>query len=275
MQSCLSIVALGLMLFITYELLLRGGKMATWLTFLILPICLTPFWIANREFGMFAWAKLYTMLTTACWLTSIRFMKSNHPKWAETGLLVLFGVNILEAVAVDASHGQMATNFNAISGVVGIVLVALLAGSPNIIGRTGKFSALNIFGISRLMIIAYTLWNLTFLYVNFPTIFGRHIAVLGVPLIIGMYKPEAWAQSRIYLLALDLIVVATFRPELVTTSNTASWSLEQWEVLPAGGTLIVCLMCVLARKNAGSPCQQQATFSPSGQCFAKPQTNGV
>ncbi len=244
MQLILPILGLGLILLLTQEGLRRAGKWVTWIAILGLPLALTPYWITYNEFGTFEWGKLYTILITACWLTALRFTKLYHRPWARLGLTALFGLNIFEAVVVDLAAGQLASSLNAAAG---LFLIVTLPRSPHAISRHGKFADLNYDGVSYTWIIAFTLWNLTFLYINYPVIFGHHIAVLGVPVIISLFKRQRWLQVRINLLALDLLMLATFASFLIPPLDTARWYAPKLAIFAAGATLALSLLCLMEK----------------------------
>ncbi len=247
MQTIFSILTLSLILFIVHEVFRRGGKATAWLIFLVLPLGLTPYWIAVNDFGLFEWCKLLTILLTACWLVAIRFTKLYFQPCVAIGLTVLFGLNILEAVAVDLAVCRLASIMNATAGVL---LVTMLPKSSSAIRRSERLADLEYKGLNRNWIVAFTLWNLTFLYLNYPTIFGHHLAVLGVPLLVGLYKPQLWLQARISLLTLDLMALATFGPILIPWLDTTSYRDLRLDLFAAGVTLIASLLCVLVQASS-------------------------
>ena len=253
---------MSLILLILHECFRRTSNRNAWLVFLVLPVGLTPYWITTNEFGLFEWGKLYTILLTACWLVAIRFTRLYFQSWAAIGLTMLFALNILEAVAVDLAIGRPAPIMNAISGVL---LVILLPKSSRAVRRNGIFGNLEYHGLDRTWIIAFTLWNLTFLYMNYPIIFGHHLAVLGVPLLVGLYQPQLWLQARLSLLALDLMALATVGPILIPLADTSMIKDLHWELFAAGATLIASLLCLSARvwprwHATAKRCQQVARF---------------
>jgi|TARA_B110000495_G_scaffold156912_1_gene140515 hypothetical protein len=244
MQLILPILGLALILFLIQEGLRRAGKWVTWIAILGLPLALTPYWLTCNEFGIFEWGKLYTILITACWLTALRFTRLYHRPWARLGLTALFGLNILEAVVVDLAAGQLASSLNAAAG---LLLIVMLPRSPHAISRHGKFADLNYEGVSLTWIIAFTLWNLTFLYVNYPVIFGHHIAVLGVPMIVSLFKRQRWLEVRINLLALDLLMLATFASLLIPPLDTARWHDPKLDIVAGGATLTLSMLCLMEK----------------------------
>lgn len=244
MQLILPILGLGLILFLIQEVLRQAGKWVTLIAILGLPLALTPYWMTSNEFGVFEWGKLYTILITACWLTALRFTKLYHRPWARLGLTTLFGLNILEAVIVDLAAGQLASSLNAAAG---LLLIAMLPRSPHAISRHGKFADLNYEGVSLTWIMTFTWWNLTFLFINYPIIFGHHIAVLGVPLIVSLFKRQNWLQMRINLLALDLLTLATFASLLIPPLDTTRWHDPNWALVAAGATLTLSFLCVVEK----------------------------
>ncbi len=217
MQTLLMIAISAVACWIMYEAFRRVGNCSALICFGLLPIVLTPRWAVTNTFGWFEWAKLYSVLVGACWLVALRFPKRLHESGA-SGLNLLVGINILEAVALESIRAEFSSLMNAVSGVM---LVVNLPKSPVVRTRIGCGIDVEFKAINRVWIIQYTLWNMAFLYINYPQIFGHHLAVLGVPLAIGMRNPNLWLQARVCVLAIDLILLATFwqalKPYLDTT----------------------------------------------------------
>ena len=178
-------------------------------------------------------------LVTTFWLIAMRFAKRRPTQFAASGLAVLFGLNILEAVAVDFATFQLASIMNAASG---ILLFAAMGNASCTVHRDGRFADLEFEGLGRAWILAFTFWNLTFLLINYPIIVGHHLAVLGVPLLVGLCKPRLWLQARLSLLALDLMAFATFPLLLIPWFDTSGMGDLHWEIYAAATSLFASLL---------------------------------
>lgn len=219
MTSMIIFFATVAVLFGLYEVLHRSKKNTSLLAAMGLPVLLTPLWITIHyaDFGWFEWGKLSTILLTNGWLVTIRHTQVGSKPIAAKILKLFFGVNILEAVLVDFSNGQLAAVINTVSG---LLLIVLLVQSPCQTNRHVIHKELEFRGLTRQWIFAFTLWNLTFLLINYPIILAHHVAVLGVPLLIAIYNPQRWLAARISLLACDLMVFATLSPVLLPIVGT-------------------------------------------------------
>lgn len=54
--------------------------------------------------------------------------------------------------------------------------------------------------------VFYAIWNVTFVYSTFPYGGAIHIAVNLVPLVIGIYNPKIWIQTRVISLAIHMML---------------------------------------------------------------------
>jgi hypothetical protein len=87
---------------------------------------------------------------------------------------------------------------------------------------------------SRPWVIGYTLWNWTFIYLNYPFLVGHQTAVLAAALMIGMLSPRHWAQTRAATLGLSLLFSATYLDQMVSWLDGTSWFNHQVATLAAG-----------------------------------------
>lgn len=232
-------VLLTLCLVLFYEWVRRANEWFLWIAFLLGPITLLPYWISIHQWGLFEWSKLSTIVVTACALLAVRSVKNPSHRGLDSGLKLLFALNIFEAVVVDFLLGNAAGWMN---GSTGLLLLVGLSRQAFLVDRQGRKIDVLYPGISRAWIVGFTFWNLTFLYNNYPIIVGHHICVLGVPLLIGWKYPGRWFQARIFLLAMDLIVLATFDSALVPRFDTTSWYEPNFGWLCSLGTLSFCLI---------------------------------
>ena len=232
-------VLLTLHLVLFYEWVRRANGWFLWIAFLLGPLTLTPYWISIHQWGLFEWAKLSTIVVTACVLLAVRSLNNPAHLGLDSGLKLLFALNILEAVVVDVLLENAAGWMNAITG---LLLLVCLSRHAFVVNRQGSANDVLYPGISRIWMMGFTFWNLTFIYNNYPIIVGHHICVLGVPLLVGWKHPGRWFQARIYLLAMDLIVLATFESALVPRFDTTSWYDPSVGWVISIGTLFFCVI---------------------------------
>ena len=225
---------LGVLLFLVQEVLRRAGKWLAWGPFLVMPIVLTPYWARNNyQVEIFLWFKLYTILFGACWITGLRYTSLGRSPWSLLGVFVLLVINVLEAVVQDVLSGTLAHYLVAFSGVL------LLLSLPNQlhairIAKSG-YRDLVYRDMTRPWIVAYTVWNAAFVYLNFPIVAGHHLGVLGAAFVVAMHDPRRWLMARTYTLAFDMLLLATFREPLTGALDTTHW------LTPAGADLVAFL----------------------------------
>ena len=223
----------------------RASNRILWGLFLFVPIGLTPTWLASHSWGFFEWGKLYTIIGTACVLVWFRGSQNWRDHWSGKTLLYLFGLNIFEAILVDLQSGNPAGLVNGFAGFV-LILNLPKSGPRTIANR--HVSDVLFPGFNRVWIVSFTVWNLTFLHNHYPVIFGHHLVVLGVPLAIGLLNTERWLQARIWLLAVDLMVLATFRSRIVPFLDTTHWYNSRVDIGAAGLSFALSVIAYLSTK---------------------------
>jgi len=187
----------------------RHYKVAPYLMFIVLPIILTPIWL-DAGMGWFRIAKLYSVLAGAIMITVYRFnFGLKDHKWLAYVIIFFLGVNIFEACAQDWSQADLPNMLNAFAGVLNIGTM-LLFWSTIRIGSNKPHDMLWP-GLTIAWIIAYDLWNVTFVYLNFPnTVAYTMIAVIPAPTIAAIFIARGtWLQARAYTLAIYMIYVVT------------------------------------------------------------------
>ena len=235
MALAAGLTVLGISLFLVQEAFRRAGKWLAWGAFLLLPILLTPHWVRiNSEVGVFLWVKLYTILFGVCWITGLRYTSLGRERWPLLGVLVLLVINVLEAVVQDLVSGTLAHYLVALSGV--LLLLSLPRRAHAIRIDENPSQDLVYHDMTRSWIMAYSLWNAAFVYLNFPIVAGHHLAVLGAAFAVGMYDPRRWLMARAYTLAFDMLLLATFRVPLTDAMDTSDW-------LTPDGAYIVAILC--------------------------------
>jgi len=236
MSEFLKVIALTVLLFAAQELLQRGGRWAWWLPFGLLPVALTPYWLATDDYDWFQWVKVYTIFFCCCWGTAVRFTGLATRPWARVSIPALLGANILEAVTVDALGGAGGHWLVAVAGLILVGTIPMTHRAVTI--DAGRCRDLRL-SLTRGWVIAYTAWNWAFVYMNYPALLGHHTAVLAAALIVGLIDPYRWTQVRTATLALNLLTMATFDVEMVSWLDASAWFDETAAVGVAVAALVV------------------------------------
>jgi len=221
MPEILKILALTVVLFAAQELLRRSSKWILWGLFGLVPLALTPFWLATNDFSLFLWVKCYTIVACICWGTAVRFTAIGGRQLIRLSIPVLLAGNILEAVAPDLIEGGWAHGLVALTGLI-------LVGMIPMGDRARRIASLQShrdfqLDLTRGWLIGYTVWNWAFVSLNYPELLGHHTAVLAAALIVGLIDPHRWLQSRACTLGLNLIAVATINTRMIGWLDTTSW----------------------------------------------------
>ncbi|MBN4070030.1 MAG: hypothetical protein COA82_03895 [Alkaliphilus sp.] len=199
MNAFLMILSYILVMYISYEIIRRS----TWIVFgvfIVAPVVSIPIWLSGVS-DWFIIAKTYTAVLYLLWTQATRSLqKLNKSKVMLGGIYLLLVINILEAVYRDIQTGGYV---NAAAGV--LLCIAIPTIKEISIDKIGKFNDLH-WNMSKLWIVAYTIWNIAFVLGNFPHAFGMHIVVLGVPLVLGMINPKIWMQVRIITLTTHMMI---------------------------------------------------------------------
>ncbi len=190
------LVLLGLMLL---NEICRRVKWSNYLLFFILPIVLIPLWSSYGVTYWFKWVKLYSVVGAAALFTLIRFTKVGNMKWAKFGAAAFLAINISEAVMQDFSMGNMANVLNAIGGILSIIT---LSGWISIHADDSKEKDMIWPAMTTFWIIAYDVWNIVFVYLNFPGSATAQMMVLIAATLPALFiKKGTWLQARAFTLA--------------------------------------------------------------------------
>jgi hypothetical protein len=247
MPVALKILVLFVALYVTYEVLRRSGKWTVWGLFLAVPLALTPYWVRVNSFDPFVWLKLYSVCVCVIWGTGVRFTRLGGRAWGRFGVPVLLAGNIIEATYLDLFGSGLAHGLNAAAG---LLLVATLpyADRATRVDTTGEFRDLR-YGLTRGWVVAYTVWNWAFVYLNYPAYAGQHTAVLACGLVVAAVDPRLWAQARACTLGLMLIGMATFDAALLSWMDTSAWGDKRVGVAVAGAALAVAIGCAAGARR--------------------------
>lgn len=223
-----------------------------WSMFGVLPLLMTPYWLSQREFDGFVWLKIYSVLFCVCWGTWFRFRSKHGTGWAEQSIFWLLCANIAEATFVDfwaAKHGLL----HWLNGAAGLLLILRLIGArPKIfVEGADQRRELN-FDLQMPWIIGYTLWNWSFVALNYSAFLGHHTAILLAALFVAYGNSQRWVQARAATLGANLLLMACSPEMLLRLCDTSNWSSYQ----PQAMTVVVAVSwiladCILSSKTGG------------------------
>ncbi|HRY82345.1 MAG TPA: DUF5692 family protein [Candidatus Moranbacteria bacterium] len=212
------LIFLGLLL--SQEIFRRFPKF-TLAFFIVLPIILITYLIDNKiRMDWFSLTKIFSVTFAIIWFSIFRLTSFGETKFAKNGIYLILVINIFEAIAKDVLSGGVAHYFNAAAGILSIITLNKI----NSINTTkDKNLDVNWEGMTLFWIIGNTIWDWTFIYLNYPSVSAHHIAVLGAPLIIAFFNKGRWLQARVltlgaYLFFLFLTLNSKFIPHIYSIS---------------------------------------------------------
>lgn len=197
-------VLLGLMFL---NELFRRYKWAAYLFFGLIPLIMIPIWMDNGIVYWFRWVKLYSVVIACVWFVAIRYTKLGTFKFAVFIAAAFLAVNIFEAVTQDFSLGFLPNTLNAIAGILSIIT---LSKWKNIGPDKSKHKDMVWPAMTMFWIIAYDIWNFTFVYLNFPAHAAFHFMVLLSCTLPILPKRGAWLQARAFTLGIWMMYLFTF-----------------------------------------------------------------
>jgi hypothetical protein len=221
MYALLAVFALTLVYLLAQELCRRLKLSCLLAIFGLLPLVLTPIWLQSRELDWFLWIKIYSVMFCICWGSCLRFTSLANSIRLRPTIPLLLAANILEATIVDALNAEWTHRLNAVTGVM------LIASLPYTSDRTRIETASNLndlrFDASMPWIVGYTIWNWTFVYLNYASFTGHHTAILAAALLVAIIDRHRWVQARACTLGLSLIPTATNYSGMRSLLNTTNW----------------------------------------------------
>ena len=209
MNALIDIILLTFIILSLYWFI-RRSKYLAWVTLVILPLTVIPLLISQNQYDLFQWIKMYSVILGVGVILLYKSSKKIPAKWLKHTIYLVFALNIAEAVIVDFLQNSMINYINAITGII-LILTLTSATSLHVTKKNGLLWD----GMTFFWIIGYTLWNMGFVYLNYPGLFAIHTTILIVALYYGFYYPGTWLQARAFTLA-TYFVVLTF---LLTYTN--------------------------------------------------------
>lgn len=205
------------------EIIRRLPVIAGLFVFLVLPALLSIFWSqSSTDFNWFQWAKVYSVSLGASGVVALRAHRIEKWGWGFPLIIALLVLNIIEAILSELQNG-LSLN------ILAAVLLLLCMPGPTAVRIANYKGHREVhYPVSLNWIIAYTLWNFTFVYQ--ATVgpegpggsAGFAVAHLGVPLLIMWRNPARWAQARAFGLAILMFWRFTF-PDPPLLLRTPNW----------------------------------------------------
>ena len=215
------VVMMTLVYYAVQDWLCRARLSVLWTLFLFAPLVLTPYWFTENSFDNIAWVKTYSIMFCLCWGGLLRFTALGDKPWMRRSIPLLLAANILEALILEIQGTGIAHVLNALAG---LLLIATLPFSVRHthIDRTCRHQTM-IFNAPLAWICGYSLWNWTFVYLNYPALTGHHTAVLSAALLVASIDPQRWLQARASTLGVNLFLMATSYSGTLAVSNATTW----------------------------------------------------
>lgn len=198
----LKIIGLAIFwVFITW--IMTKSFLIAWMTYFCIPMILSFFWWGwqkNTINAWFVWAKTYTMIFSISWMLLLRNGQITNMKYGRLVSEICLMANIIEAIITNILGNDFPRWINIMTGI--LLLITLPRGS-NKIWIENKNSYWN---IPYSWLLGYTLWNICFIYLEFPHVFYDHLSLLiAAGFISLLYQRELWVQARGFTLGLFII----------------------------------------------------------------------
>lgn len=205
----------------------RASKWASIAMFIVLPLILTPIWIMSGGDEITSWftkVKVYSALTGSLIYMVIRFTDYHkRHKWFINLVPAILAINILEAVVREFQVGlsgfsgmvggmnYISGGFNYVNAVAGILNILLICGWVGIYGTTGKRKDMVWPDQTSLWIIAYGVWNISYVYSCAPgNAFYSGVALnIAATLPALLWSKGTWMQNRAQTLSFWMMWVMT------------------------------------------------------------------
>jgi len=197
--------------------LCRRWKPAPYVLYFVLPFALIPLFLHSGFDSAFRWVKLYSAIVGCIFFTLVRFHGLARFGWARITVAVILAVNIFEACTQDFSNHQLPNTLNAIAGLLNIVTISRWAG----IKRDEEPPHDMLWpGMTTAWILAYDIWNITFVYLNFPNTALFTLIILTAPTLAALFiKKGTWMQGRAYVLGIYMLYIFSLKAFVDNTLN--------------------------------------------------------
>jgi len=215
---------------------------ALWLVFGFIPAVLAPIWAWANDVDGFWWLKMFSVFAGICWAGWLRFTHAGRIAMFRSVVPWILVINVGEAMLVDLLHTGIEHQMNALAAIM--LMLSIPKSEARV--RVEDASGLNDlqFDLPRSWIVGYTLWNWSFVNLNYPAYAGHHLAILFAALIVGWFNPKIWLQARAATLGLQLLCYASNPNALLSIHDASRWS-NGYVVLLAAA--VACLWILIAR----------------------------
>lgn len=206
----------------------RASKRASILMFMVLPAILSVVWIIrgpNEITSWFTWIKVYSALIGCLIYMVVRFTDYHiKHKWYLTLIPAILAINILEAVGREFQVGIAGFNgmvdgmyyisggWNYLNAISGILNILVICGWFGIHSTSSKRKDMIWPDQNLLYIIAYALWNISYVYSCAPgNALYSGVALNLAPIIPALFWAKGtWMQNRAHTLLFWMSWVMTF-----------------------------------------------------------------
>ncbi|SCY76270.1 DUF5692 family protein [Alkaliphilus peptidifermentans] len=206
----------------------RSSKLVSISMFMVLPVILTSIWLmrgGNEITSWFTWVKVYSALAGSLIYMVIRFTDYHkRHKWYIVLVPAILAINILEAAVRELQVGLAGFNglvdgmyyisggWNYANAAAGILSMLLICGWVGIYGTTGKRKDMVWPDQTIMYIIAYAVWNISYVYSCAPgNAFYSGVALNIAPIIPALFWAKGtWMQNRAHTLSFWMMWVMTF-----------------------------------------------------------------
>jgi hypothetical protein len=147
----------------------------------------------------------------------------------------------MEAVILDLVGNGTAHALNAAAGLL-LIATSSYGQKATRIDSASCYRDL-LYGTSKRWVLGYTLWNWTFVYLNYPALTGHHTAVLAAGLIVALYAPRRWSQARAATLGVSLLLTATCFQGMLAWMDTTTGFNAHVAIVAAAVSLVFMTLC--------------------------------
>lgn len=199
-----------LVVLIALNEIFRKSKYATIAFYVLLPIILTyAVWMQQGVTYWFKWVKIYSVIFAVIWFTLIRYTSIGKHNWVKLIAALFLGINILEAVSQDFSMGYLPNILNGVAGLLNTI--TLFYGWKQLGPDKSKDKDMVWPKMTILWIIAYDIWNIVYVYLNFPgSTSAQAMVILSCTIPALFIKKGTWLQARAFTLAAWFMYYFTF-----------------------------------------------------------------
>lgn len=158
---------------------------------------------ASLDLQFFTWVKTYTLVISLFIIILMREASERSKKRFKLIIYFIFILNIAEPVLFDVTSRLWA------NALVGLSLIATLSKASSINVEEYKGRRHVSYDLPWCWIIAYSLWNITFIYGHYSLHYFDHLAVLLAPILIAQNKgvKQLWFETRAITLTLHVITI--------------------------------------------------------------------